>query len=141
MNSDKISIKINKVGANINSYISSTLISMDMPECFGHAYPDVISLEQEFNVNDITVFPEERSETDTLVAPIISNNSTGLYQDRYLTQAGIRIIEDYKRDTANAYAAKLVACSKCDKFVRCNELTKNYAQAVSMRVMNKLSNI
>lgn len=142
MDSDQILIKINAVGANVDTYVAKALVEMELPTCFGHAYPDVINLEHEFNVKDISVWREEHNpKEDMLIQDIIGSNNLGIYQDRFLTRAGLQIIEDYKRDAASAYAAKMAACAKCKVFDRCNELTKNYAQAVSTRIINKLRDI
>ena len=141
MDPDKISIKIDKVGKSVNTYIASALAEMELPTCFGHAYPDVINLEQEFGINDISVLREEHSPEDILIQNIMGSNNLGIYQDRFITKAGLKIIDDYKKDAASAYAAKMAACAECKVFDRCNELTKNYAQAVSMRIINKLKEI
>ena len=136
---ETVLININKVGLPIDQYVSEALKSNDLPECFGHAYPDVIRINQEFDVKEFTSHKNEMAKGDLPLISVLANTEMGVYQDRVINQKGIKAVEDFKKDSSAMYATKLSLCAECKHFDRCNEITKNYLKAIEARVLFKIN--
>ena len=138
---ENVLININKIGVSIDDVISFKLLESKLPKCFGKCYPDVVSLDQQFDLNEISEHKQEGIGSNINMIEVMSVASINTYQDRVITEKGIIQIEDRKSRIAGEYVSQLVACSECKHFDRCSELTKNYAQAVNINLLLKLKNI
>ena len=132
-------ININKVGQPLDQCIAEALKTLELPECFGHAYPDVIMINQEFSEKEFTSHKSEADKDDIPLMSVVSNSDIGVYQDRFINKKGVEAIEDFKKDSAMLYATRLSRCAECKHFDRCNEITKNYLKAVEARVLFKIN--
>lgn len=135
-NSNVVYINIDKIGESVNTIVSNILVAKSYPPCLGKAFPFLIEKDIPISIKNHTDHSSESSSDSIPLNSVLSNPALEAVQDRVLSKEGIKVITEIKKSVATKHTDQLINCLQCEYFERCDALTKNYAQAVSLRLFS-----
>jgi hypothetical protein len=125
------------VGESFERIVQKELIGRNLPYCFGAMSPPHLTRYITIDTEDILskkneVRPDKVYDGDLSVFL----RGKKLPEGYVLSEGSIDRIEMYKKEEAINYALRLLACSTCTLFDRCDRISYHYSE--SIRIEEKI---
>lgn len=133
----RIRLKINGFGSPTKQLIQEELQSRDLPPCLGNMIPLIIRKVVDFKEDEIMAH-RNAVPVDEIGSEFTFENSVNYQQfckDYVITQQGIDLLENYKKQCAKDYAEKISKCVVCELQDVCYKLTTNYLELIKLEEM------
>ena len=130
-------LKVNTIGSTYTEYITKHIAEYSIPICFGAMELPILS--GSVDVLTDCIKPKnlvKKEDIACLLEDVLDETIPGISVAAYcVTKEGVEYIEGIKENIAKKYVDKIVKCSSCELFDKCNAVTTHTLKRIELEVL------